>query len=46
LVVKPLDCSMRHGVILLAWGIRECRPTSSEDHKKTAPGLALAGAAP
>src|SRR5688500_18374198 len=27
LVVKPLHRSMRHGVILLAWGLRACRPT-------------------
>jgi len=46
LVVKPLHRSMSHGLILLTWGIQACRPTSSEDHKKTAPGFALAGTVP
>jgi hypothetical protein len=44
--IKPLDRSMSHSLILLAWGEKTYRHTRAEDQKKTATGLDLAVAAP
>jgi hypothetical protein len=46
LVVKPLDGTISHGMILLAWDERSLPPHRTEDHKKTATGLGLAVAVP